>query len=216
MLEWLDGGGRADATYERRGVSGLTLLMFAARNGHERVVELLLRHGAKVNLQHSVGCTALMAAAQQGHERVVELLIRRGAEINKQDSNGGTALMFAAGQGHERVLELLLRHGTETNLQSSNGGTALLNATYSNHPAVCGACCGLAQTRRLPLTARRRFSGPRRRATPSASRSCRRRRRLQTAGQGGTALPRARQWQRWTHRCSTSESSSAASRPVPS
>merc|ERR1711938_128939 len=51
VLAWLEGGGRADATCERGGVSGVTLLMFAARKGHKRVVELLLRHGAEVNQQ---------------------------------------------------------------------------------------------------------------------------------------------------------------------
>ena len=55
VLAWLDGGGRADATCERGEVSGLTLLMGAARYGQERVVELLLRHGAKINLQNSDG-----------------------------------------------------------------------------------------------------------------------------------------------------------------
>ena len=38
VLAWLEGGGRADATYERGGVSGITLLMSAAHFGHERVV----------------------------------------------------------------------------------------------------------------------------------------------------------------------------------
>ena len=85
VLEWLEGGGRADATYERGGLSGLTLLMGAAASGRERVVELLLRHGAKINQQNSNGSTALMATAQEGHERVVELLIQRGAEVNLQE-----------------------------------------------------------------------------------------------------------------------------------
>ena len=68
MLAWIDSGGRADATYERGGVSGQTLLMDAAFNGHERVVELLLRHGAKVNQQSSSGLTALMLAAFSNHD----------------------------------------------------------------------------------------------------------------------------------------------------
>uniref|UniRef100_A0A3B4WXA8 Uncharacterized protein n=1 Tax=Seriola lalandi dorsalis TaxID=1841481 RepID=A0A3B4WXA8_SERLL len=58
-----------------------------------RVGELLLRHGAEINLQDSIGITALISAASNGHERVVELLIRRGAEINLQSSDGVTALM---------------------------------------------------------------------------------------------------------------------------
>ena len=63
LLAWLAGGGRVDATYERGGVSGITLLMFAAIHGHERMVELLLQRGAEANLQNSKGDTALMLAA---------------------------------------------------------------------------------------------------------------------------------------------------------
>ena len=69
-------------------MSGITLLIGAALHGHERVVELLIQHGAEINLQDSVGSTALMLAAQEGHERVVDLLIRHGAEVNKQVSDG--------------------------------------------------------------------------------------------------------------------------------
>ena len=56
VLAWLEGGGRADATCERDGVSGLTLLMGAGFYGHERVIELLLRHGAEINLRDRDGC----------------------------------------------------------------------------------------------------------------------------------------------------------------
>ena len=96
VLAWLDSGGRVNATHERGRVSGFTLLMGAANNGHERVVKLLIRHGAELNLQNSGGGTALMLAASNGHERVVELLIRHGADVNLQNSKGDTALMLAA------------------------------------------------------------------------------------------------------------------------
>ena len=96
VLAWLDGGGWVDATYQRGQASGLTLLIGAAAHGHERVVELLIRRGAELNLQDSVGGTALIAAASGGHERVVDLLLRHGAEINMQSSNGWTALSGAA------------------------------------------------------------------------------------------------------------------------
>ena len=70
--------------------------MLAVEHGHERVVELLLRHGAEVNLQDSGGGTALMYAAHQGHERLVEVLLRHGAAVNLQSRNGRTALVAAA------------------------------------------------------------------------------------------------------------------------
>ena len=95
VLAWLEGGGRGDATYERGKASGITLLIGAAFNGQARVVELLMQHGAEINLQDSVGCTALMRAAGQGHERVVQLLIRHGAEINLQNSSFAFATCVA-------------------------------------------------------------------------------------------------------------------------
>ena len=56
VLAWLDGGGQADATYaynNQIGQSELSLLMAAASQGHERVVELLLRRGAEIDMQNS-------------------------------------------------------------------------------------------------------------------------------------------------------------------
>ena len=47
--------------------------MRSASQGHERVVELLIRRGAEVNLQDSNGVTALMMAAFFGHHAVVSL-----------------------------------------------------------------------------------------------------------------------------------------------
>ena len=123
MLAWLEDGGRADATCERGGVSGVTLLMFAARKGHERVVELLLQRGAEINLQSSEGVTALMDAAGNGHERVVDLLIRRGAEINLQ-SDGGTALMMAAFFNHPAVMPAAERAFASAPARSRRSTTA--------------------------------------------------------------------------------------------
>ena len=92
VLAWLEGGGGVNATYERDGVTGLTLLVGAVMYGHERLVDLLLRRGADINQRNSRGGTALMCAAGNGNERVADLLIRCGAEINLQNSNGFTAL----------------------------------------------------------------------------------------------------------------------------
>ena len=92
VLAWLDGGGRVDATYadDQSGQSELSLLMVAAQLGSERVVDLLLRRGAEIDMQSSIGVTALMLAATNGHERVVDFLLQRGAEVNMQSSDSLT------------------------------------------------------------------------------------------------------------------------------
>ena len=81
---WLEGGGRANATRERRGedgevTTGVTLLMDAALEGHERVVEVLLQHGAEANVQDSFGETALMRAANGRYMEIVTALTKAGA-----------------------------------------------------------------------------------------------------------------------------------------
>ena len=99
----------------RRGVNidqvkyyGETALMFASRDGHTPVVELLLNKGAKIDQVNDDGrWTALMFASLNGHTSVVELLLNKGANINQADNFGRTALMFASWYGHTEVVELL-------------------------------------------------------------------------------------------------------------
>ena len=55
---------KRSAEADARDSKGSTALMAAAANGHERVAEMLLRHGAEINLQYNTGVTALMFTAR--------------------------------------------------------------------------------------------------------------------------------------------------------
>jgi ankyrin repeat protein len=50
--------------------------------GDEKIVQLLLENGAKVNSQCGEFGNALEAASSGGHEKIVQLLLENGAEVN--------------------------------------------------------------------------------------------------------------------------------------
>ena len=64
---------------------GQTPLSWAAQNGHEAVVKLLLEKGADVESKSSNGRTPLSWAAENGHEAVVKLLLEKGADVESKD-----------------------------------------------------------------------------------------------------------------------------------
>eukprot|EP00250_Pteridium_aquilinum_P005928 c15943_g2_i1 orf=198-1775(+) len=81
---------------------------FAAAQGHNEIVSLLLESGVEANVRNYSGQTALMQACRNGHWEVVQTLILFKANINRADYlNGRTALHFAAVNGHARCIRLL-------------------------------------------------------------------------------------------------------------
>src|SRR5258707_843211 len=83
---------------------------WAAYNGHEQVVKLLL--DKKISLIAVVAedkRTALHVAAWNGHTQIASLLLRNKAVIDASDKDGRTALHWAATSGKEQVADLLMK-----------------------------------------------------------------------------------------------------------
>ncbi|KAH7008750.1 ankyrin repeat-containing domain protein [Ilyonectria destructans] len=109
--------GALGAILERRGQSGINIdakdshgrtpLSWAAENGHEAVVRLLVDRGAHTEAADKKGRTPLLRAAKNGHEAVVRLLVDRGAHTEAADRKGRTPLSWAAADGREAVVRLL-------------------------------------------------------------------------------------------------------------
>jgi hypothetical protein len=74
---------------------GQTPLHKAAYIGDEKLVVLLLAHGADVNARDTGGGTPLMDAARHGHAEAVEALLKGGTDVHMHDSEGHTALFYA-------------------------------------------------------------------------------------------------------------------------
>ena len=123
-----------------RDESDRTPLSWAAEEGHEVVVQLLIaRDDIDINARDAEWQrTPLIWAAGKGHEAVVRLLIKRNdVEINATDKFGCTPLVLAVVNRHEAVVRLLVgRDDVDVNAKDILGQTPLIPAASSGHEAI--------------------------------------------------------------------------------
>lgn len=124
-----------DPDVNARNDYGLTGLMFAAGNSEYDRVQLLLSHGAQVNLQSGEeGDTALHIACYNGNfpdeVKIIELLIANGADVTIANKDGQHAIHYALQIDNLAtrlcVFRLLVLAGENINAQNNEGNTVLL------------------------------------------------------------------------------------------
>ncbi len=86
---------------------GFTSLHWAAIDGSEEVIELLLSRGADVNAPSSEGYTSLHNAARSGHKQIIKLLLDHGAAMNVRSKKGATPLGLAVDAGKTDAADFL-------------------------------------------------------------------------------------------------------------
>jgi Ankyrin repeats (3 copies)/Ankyrin repeats (many copies) len=133
----VDGYLNKGADVNCRDKDGLTPLIWAAIQGHEEIVRLLLERGGDLEAKNNNGDTALMWASVMGHRGVVELLLDHGANADLAEAGSGvTALMAAAAEGYADVAQVLTEKGAAINAKDRNGNTALTHASVRGHSNV--------------------------------------------------------------------------------
>ena len=113
-------------------------LAWAARSGHEEVVEMLVGwEGVDPDELNDHRQTPLSYAAGYGCEGVVEILLRQ-ADVNPDriDNLGRTPLSYAVGHGHERVVRILLGQVGVSPSRIDNLGRTLLSHAAGNGQEV--------------------------------------------------------------------------------
>ena len=115
------------------------VLYRAAEAGRDKIINLLLGHGADVRAREQrFRRTALFPAAQKNHLKTLRLLLDGGADVNAKDVNNQTVLLYLASEKPEKpvrwgddVLKLLLSAGADLEVRDKEARSALLWAgTY--------------------------------------------------------------------------------------
>jgi len=96
-------------------------IMFAAKNGNLKAVEMLVAHGADVNHEFGVHQTAISEATQGGHLDVAKYLANHGATM------GRGAVNLAAGSGNPDLVSLALASNPDQELLNLALTTAASN-----------------------------------------------------------------------------------------
>ena len=99
VRDFLTRGARADAG------DGL---LYAAANGHEEIVQVLLEFGADVNKANVQGSTALHWACLNGHVSIVQLLIDKGGNASACNQAGRTPLDEAMHNNREECVKVIM------------------------------------------------------------------------------------------------------------
>jgi ankyrin repeat protein len=110
-------------------LADVTPLKYAAQQGHDDCVALLLSHGAYPSTCDKSGTSAVYAAAQNGHDDVLLRLVLAGANVNQQRiADGVSPLWVASKEGHDCAVAVLLEAGAETEVMDTEHGRTPLFA----------------------------------------------------------------------------------------
>jgi ankyrin repeat protein len=125
-------GKRADVN----GLSNLgeTALTTASRAGCIEMMQLLVRHGARVNQPDGEGSTPLMSAVQRNQATAVSFLLAHGAAIEKGAPRGFTPLSLAIEEQQFDAAYALIEAGANVNFAASTHRLTPLMVVASELP----------------------------------------------------------------------------------
>ncbi|XP_076083206.1 uncharacterized protein LOC143054171 [Mytilus galloprovincialis] len=109
-----------------------TPLTAACREGHLRIVEILLDKGSNINQTNKNGETPFYTACFGGHYSLAKLLIEKNADINKRNKYHRKPLYVCCLSGHESIVQLLIDKGANVNESSDS----LIVAVHGSHDKI--------------------------------------------------------------------------------
>lgn len=122
-------------------VEGLLPLHVASRQGHYKLIKLLIQYGAQINkLDGFNKWTPIFYAAAEGHVKTTQELIKFGAKLNIIDEDGYNVLYYCVVEGHIDVINELLSYYqkafSSSKLTSDSANST--NSTNSTSMSILG------------------------------------------------------------------------------
>jgi len=127
-----------------------TVLMKAAVQGLDEVVQILLRYNADTEIRNADNVTALFIAIQHNQRGVVELLLSAGSQTDVTDNEGNTPMHISARLGYLSLLQLLCNVGGEVDSLTNTGDTLLHLAVQHRHNSVVKMLLGRGVQAEIP------------------------------------------------------------------
>jgi ankyrin repeat protein len=118
------------------GYTPLDLAEFATN--HNKVLQLLVAHGADVNARAASGATPLFWAVMRDQKDDVKFLLDHGANPNIPDTYGDTILDCALHLGFQSTVGLLVDKGADVNAKDQNSIRPLTYAMQADLDTAVG------------------------------------------------------------------------------
>ncbi|KAE8131019.1 ankyrin repeat-containing domain protein [Aspergillus pseudotamarii] len=113
-----------------------TPLAWAAQQGLEGFVRVLLKRGAAIELGGEMIDTPLSLASRNGHTAIAKLLLDKGANIEARGSTGQTPLMDAICAQDIDIVNVILSRNPDINASDRHGVTPLIYAIRTQDIAI--------------------------------------------------------------------------------
>ncbi|VAI22134.1 unnamed protein product [Triticum turgidum subsp. durum] len=151
------GGDAVASAVNGKDEEGWAPIHSVASSGNAQIIDILLGHGANVDLTTDAGRTALHYAASKGRLNIAETLIAHRANVNKKDKKftfarnccpldairaykltmfGCTPLHRAASTGNAELCEYLLEEGADIDAVDKLGQSPLMHAVICEDRGV--------------------------------------------------------------------------------
>nr|XP_061790407.1 ankyrin repeat domain-containing protein 24-like [Nerophis lumbriciformis] len=116
---------------------GKSAFHLCVSRGHVDCLEVIIAHGADLNVTDGAGFGALHLAAKNGQAECLKRLLQERLEVDCTDAIGRTPLHHAAVSGCVSCTEILWDFKADLDVQDGDGTTALILAAQMSRVELC-------------------------------------------------------------------------------